>query len=169
MAKKLYGTDPDQVPTNADLGRIAFQDIAFESGTWTPTITDSAYNSYTGDYSQRSGYWMKVGNMVWLQGFLNWSASLVSNGLTSGNQVYIVGQPYANKTASLNEPVLAVQAASGITISGQIAGFMVSGGDYVRFRDVSSNAAYSNMTVGNFDNGTGGRLIAFAGVYQAEE
>ena len=26
MAKKLYGTDPDQVPTNADLGTIAYQD-----------------------------------------------------------------------------------------------------------------------------------------------
>lgn len=25
MAKKLYGTDPDQVPTNADLGTIAYQ------------------------------------------------------------------------------------------------------------------------------------------------
>ena len=28
MAKKLYGTDPDQVPTNADLGTIAYQDSA---------------------------------------------------------------------------------------------------------------------------------------------
>jgi hypothetical protein len=26
MAKKLYGTDPDQVPTNADLGTVAYQD-----------------------------------------------------------------------------------------------------------------------------------------------
>ena len=26
MAKKLYGTDPDQVPTNADLGTMAYQD-----------------------------------------------------------------------------------------------------------------------------------------------
>ena len=26
MTKKLYGTDPDQVPTNADLGTIAYQD-----------------------------------------------------------------------------------------------------------------------------------------------
>ena len=169
MVKKLYGTDPDQVPTNADLGRIAFQDIAFETGEWTPVITDSASNTYTGGYTQQKGYYMKVGSMVWLQGFLNWSASLVSNGLTSGNQVWITGQPYVNKEASLNEPVLAVQAASGITISGQIAGFMVSGKDYIRFRDVSSNSAYSNMTVGNFDNGTGGRLIAFAGVYQAAE
>ena len=167
MAKKLYGTDPDQVPTNADLGRIAFQDIAFESGTWTPVITDSASNTYTGGYSQQAGYWMKVGNMVWLQGFLSLSASLTSNGLTSGNQVWVTGQPFANKTATLNEPVLPVQAASGITISGQIAGFMINGGDYIRFRDVSSNAAYSNMTVGDFNNGTGGRLISFAGVYQA--
>jgi len=28
MAKKLYGTDPDQVPTNADLGTIAYQDAS---------------------------------------------------------------------------------------------------------------------------------------------
>jgi hypothetical protein len=28
MAKKLYGTDPDQVPTNADLGTMAYQDSA---------------------------------------------------------------------------------------------------------------------------------------------
>ena len=26
MAKKLYGTDPDQVPTNSDLGTMAYQD-----------------------------------------------------------------------------------------------------------------------------------------------
>ena len=28
MAKKLYGTDPDQMPTNADLGTMAYQDSA---------------------------------------------------------------------------------------------------------------------------------------------
>jgi hypothetical protein len=40
MAKKLYGTDPDQVPTNADLGTMAYQNaedisigkLSFKSG-----------------------------------------------------------------------------------------------------------------------------------------
>ena len=33
MAKKLYGTDPDQVPTNADLGTMAYQDKDVEVDT----------------------------------------------------------------------------------------------------------------------------------------
>jgi hypothetical protein len=166
---KLIGTDPNQVPTNADLGPIAFQDIQLTSAEWVPEISDSALNTYTGGYTQQKGYYMKIGNLIWLQGFLNWTNDLTANGLVGGNQVYITGQPFANKTASLNEPVLAIQAASGITISGQMAGFMVSGQNYIRFRDVRSNNSYQNMTVNDFDNGTGGRLIAFAGVYQAEK
>jgi hypothetical protein len=55
MAKKLYGTDPDQVPTNADLGTIAYQDSK-------NTVLENAYVNAKGadglemgeDYTSRN-------------------------------------------------------------------------------------------------------------------
>ena len=52
MAKKLYGTDPDQVPTNADLGTIAYQDASrpnFEKLLVTGDTAIGADNSTNGN------------------------------------------------------------------------------------------------------------------------
>lgn len=48
MAKKLYGTDPDQVPTNADLGTIAYQDKDNLSVGTVDTTGDVGINTASG-------------------------------------------------------------------------------------------------------------------------
>ena len=48
MTKKLYGTDPDQVPTNADLGTIAYQDKGNLSVGTVDTTGDVGINTASG-------------------------------------------------------------------------------------------------------------------------
>lgn len=48
MAKKLYGTDPDQVPTNADLGQLAYLDktkVNSENGAYSVEVIDASANA----------------------------------------------------------------------------------------------------------------------------
>ena len=62
MAKKLYGTDPDQVPTNADLGTMAYtqvDNLPQISAKWVdvhnPTNRQSNLEIHTSDYYRDSG------------------------------------------------------------------------------------------------------------------
>ncbi len=83
MAKKLYGTDPDQVPTNADLGTIAYQDkdnlavgeVYSDNQTIVSTKSTNAFSVTTNTGSNVA---------------LSIGGSSTINGVTSGTQAFYI-------------------------------------------------------------------------------
>ena len=65
----------------------------YERGTWTPSITSKGGASYT--YQDQEGYYIKVGDLVWISAYIRLSGS--SN--TGANTVDISGAPFASDNA----------------------------------------------------------------------
>ena len=61
----------------------------YEEGTWTGTVSSGTFS-----YSKNTGYYRKVGNLVYIQIYL------VTNGYTSGSRVSLEGLPYTSKNIS---------------------------------------------------------------------
>ena len=83
MAKKLYGTDPDQVPTNANLGTMAYQDkdnlavgeVHSDNQTIVSTKSTNAFSVTTNTGSNVA---------------LSIGGSSTINGVTSGTQAFYI-------------------------------------------------------------------------------
>ena len=89
---KLVGTAPNQVPTNADLGKLAYQD-AIANGTGTagqvlqsggatgsPTWATVSSNPYTAQSTAATGYITLVGGLI-----IQWGKTVAVGG--GGNSV----------------------------------------------------------------------------------
>ena len=65
----------------------------YEEGTFTPSVTDasSGGNGASG-YSHRSGYYRKIGKMVFVDVVI---VNINTSGMTSGNTLHIQGIPFA--------------------------------------------------------------------------
>ena len=59
----------------------------YEEGTWTPVLVGSS-TSGTATYTYQVGSYVKVGNLVTVNGYLNW------NSHTGGGYIYIQGLPF---------------------------------------------------------------------------
>jgi hypothetical protein len=141
----------------------------YEEGTWTPSFASSNIaETFTGSYSQRAGYYVKVGSLVFVTCFVATADSLTLNGLNGANQLFIRGLPFTSANLSLNEGVCPIQNMSGMTFSGFAAGFVPANASWIRVRYSQSNSAVSNLTVTEANNGTGGsRTLALSGCYRA--
>lgn len=91
MAKKLYGTDPDQVPTNADLGDLAYQNVI--EGEWTPSFSGSSSQTVT--TTNEEGYYTVFGKFV----FCTFKAT-VTTAYTEGNYLQWSGAPFSTTDAN---------------------------------------------------------------------
>jgi hypothetical protein len=65
----------------------------YEEGTWTPTIIGTT-TAGTGTYSFQGGQYTKIGNRVFVEGYLSWSAH------TGTGNMRIGGLPFAISNAS---------------------------------------------------------------------
>jgi hypothetical protein len=85
----------------------------YEEGTWTPTVLFSTSN---GDrsYFYQVGRYVKIGNLVHVQGYLQFSESTASGNLTIG------GLPFTSSSVSLNYSSGAIYGNSLTGLSGQI-------------------------------------------------
>ena len=85
----------------------------YEEGTWTPTVLFSTSN---GDrsYFYQVGRYVKIGNLVHVQGYLQFSESTASGNLTIG------GLPFTSSSVSLNYSSGTIYGNSLTGLSGQI-------------------------------------------------
>ena len=82
----------------------------YEEGTWTPTISgfSTAFSSVT--YSSQLGNYTKIGNQVFLQGFVNWSAKSGGSGIFC-----MTGLPFATVTTN-GSSILNIAEYTGFTL-----------------------------------------------------
>jgi hypothetical protein len=98
---KLIGTGANQVPTNADLGKLAYQDsIALGTGTagqvlqsggatGSPTWATVSSNPYTAQSTNATGYITLVGGLI-----IQWGKIMVGGG-TSQTATFAITFPNA--------------------------------------------------------------------------
>ena len=112
----------------------------YEEGTWTAGWTASTSAPSGVNYSSRAGFYVKVGNYVFLNAYIgltNWSSSGAGN-------ARITGLPYAatsdtNFYASVN-----VGFSSGFG-NAPVGGLLPTGANYMDLFKISSGDARSNM------------------------
>ena len=70
----------------------------YEEGTFTPTISSGYSYANTITYAQQSGFYTKIGNVVYTQIYLqpNGNSAHSNNIIEDGNRVQIDGLPFAN-------------------------------------------------------------------------
>ena len=88
----------------------------YEEGTWTPAITYSSTSTAT--YSNRSGYYTKVGNLITLTAFISFNES------TSTGNVTITGLPFTASSRTLGRNAVTTfsigWAGTSISLNAQI-------------------------------------------------
>jgi hypothetical protein len=106
---------------------------AYEEGTWTPAYSATAG---TVTYSSQKGVYTKIGDTVFVSGFLQ---STATSG-ASGSQVFITGLPFATSTIDgTNGYSVLVSRANG-WVSAPVGGMTLSGQTYFEIYDFTSNS-----------------------------
>jgi hypothetical protein len=77
----------------------------YETGTWTPTCSNSGLTSYTS-----SGYYTKIGNIVNVAGLI-----YITNAGTASGSMNITGLPFTTSTGSVYLQVSGVTRETGLT------------------------------------------------------
>ena len=131
----------------------------YEEGAWTPILTTDGTDFDDVDYnSNRSGYYRKIGNAVFITGYMRTNSTTV--GSATGN-VLIAGLPYTS--ASTNRTALSVTAAENWAgeepLSLALFGNSTSMG--VRYR---AGVTTTDLETQAADVGTNNILI-FSGIY----
>jgi hypothetical protein len=130
----------------------------YEEGTWTP-----GYSAAAGivTYSQQKGVYTKIGDTVFVSGFLQTTATSGA----SGSQVFITGLPFAAGTiGGSNGYSVLVSRANG-WVSAPIGGMALSSQTYFEIYDFGSNNNTSD-SVGTDIGSAGTTSIWFALYYK---
>ena len=144
MAKKLYGTDPDQVPTNADLGTMAYQDadnptvkkLAFQGGLnqqeWVGEYDALANSASFGLFTIKNQYdnfcyeldvWINIGSYhaTMYRGVFGYSG--FTEALATGQTSYVD----LSSTGTLYNETMTITNNGGTTINNMIISLRVHG------------------------------------------
>jgi hypothetical protein len=121
----------------------------YESGSWNPV----AYNATTATYSHQSGSYVKVGDLVYIQG------RLVMSSLGDGSSTRIGGLPFTQS----EEATINVSKLSNCAVSFYYFGLRVAGDTlYAHIQDgLDANITINNGFLGNTTE------IQFSGTYRA--
>ncbi len=141
----------------------------YEEGTWTPTLTTSGTGFTSVTYNALvSGFYVKVGKMVHVQGIMFTDA--VTIGSASG-EVAIGGLPFtaaANSSGKSDGFSSVAIGYSALFASNQpIGGFISASTNNIALSyKATSNGGSANMAPTDIATSTG-NLVRFAGVYVA--
>lgn len=105
------GSEPNQSPLNLHLGSMAYKDFDafYETGTWSPSITFG--NGSTGVlYSEREGYFTRIGDTVFVSGVCTISAVGGSTGTAR-----ITGLPFVSRNMASTSFTVSSVAAFDMT------------------------------------------------------
>ena len=123
----------------------------YEEGTWTPTVRDNSDNSATA--STATGYYTKIGREVHIVCELD---NIDTTGLVSGDQMRIVGIPFAAATLTNNVQWFNVIGKNNVlTTSDSVAVSIQDAFGYVRLKKAGETVgvwlAVSALTSGTAD------------------
>lgn len=122
----------------------------YEEGTWTPVAQDSSGNS--GTAATASGYYTKVGNLVYLNFLLQ---DINTTGLSSGQDLRIAGLPFASASIVGSQFYLGSVRVDNVTFSGNLSLGILDSTDYIRVVETASGAAGDFIVVSEVTSGTG--------------
>tara|TARA_R110000868_G_scaffold9564_1_gene47223 strand:+ start:3857 stop:4276 length:420 start_codon:yes stop_codon:yes gene_type:complete len=113
---------------------------ALAKGTWTPTILGGAGVDKGHTYSQQTGVWTRLGNLVFIHG----QAILASLNTIDGSVVVMGGLPFPVRNDSLYRPV-GVPRWSLVTFAGIPSMTGVYNTSYVSMVTYASAGATTNL------------------------
>ena len=122
----------------------------YEEGTWTPVPQDSSGNS--GTAATASGYYTKVGNLVYLNFLLQ---DINTTGLSSGQDLRIAGQPFSSASIVGAQFYLGSVRMVNVAFSGHLSLGILDSTDYIRVVETASGAASDFIVVSEVTSGTG--------------
>jgi len=159
----LINTPATTVITNTMISdeRVGPSDNGFEAGNWTPILIDNSFTDDEGQtYSEQTGHYMKIGNIVFISGVV-WLNSL--GALSAAGTCQIKGLPYTSKSNSRPGGINCNAGGSlNITAGTNISGEVVAGSNRVALHLWNSSLGTIGLTVGQF---SAGGLINFHGHY----
>jgi hypothetical protein len=124
------------------------------SGSYSPTIGDGTYN-FINTYD--SGYYMKIGNLVYFEAFIGWSGK----GSATSTSAVIISLPFPDVST---ESSFTVGNVSGVTFNNEITALSGNNASYVELVSILNGGNASLIPVSSCSN-TGG-LISVSGFYR---
>jgi hypothetical protein len=90
----------------------------YEEGTWTPTIVGTT-TAGTGTYSFQGGQYTKIGNRVFVEGYMSWSAHTGTGNMRIGGLPFALGSASFYSSGSIGDVnAIALTAGNTLTILG---------------------------------------------------
>ena len=133
----------------------------YEEGSWSPVVRDASSAGNTGGGTVTGNY-TKTGRTV----FINFAVSnLDTTGMTSGNDLFITGLPYAVASISGTCYFTGALVMHSVTTSGNQVAAIQDNQDYAKLYEVVSGAAFDFITVGDITSGVAD--IRFSLTYEA--
>ena len=134
----------------------------YETGTWSPQITDSSGNTTGITYGNQFGRYTKVGNLVHVQGYFSFtSKGSLSGGMRLGNFPFV----QQNVNNAYSAPVFAlVSGLTGITTAYVFAGDFQPGTSNMALYYTNGNGTQTQLP---FSGITNGFSMEFNFTYQA--
>ena len=122
---------------------------SYEEGTWTPVAADAV--SGGNESSQTAhGYYVKVGSMVYVHFNIS---NINTTGLTSGNNLYFTGLPFAAKSVTGNAKYTGTAHMSLVTFSGSPMLNVNENQTAVSILEVISGSGADNVKVSQINSG----------------
>ena len=133
----------------------------YEEGTWTPEYVpqSGAFTSVTYDY--QTGYYIKVGNLVFLSGFIRTDA--ITKGTASGS-VVVSNLPFTANSSQYGYSI--GSASSEGFLSNDPTGLRVNANE-TSFTPLYGNGDASNIDVSDFNTGANDNGMRFSVCYIA--
>ncbi len=133
----------------------------YEEGSWSPVVRDASSAGNTGGGTVTGNY-TKTGRTV----FINFAVSnLDTTGMTSGNDLFITGLPYAVATLSGTNYFTGALVMHTVTTAGNQAAAIQDATDYVKLYETISGAAFEFIKVSDISSGVSD--IRFSLTYEA--
>lgn len=133
------------------------------SGSWTPTLT-AASGGATYTYANRAGYYVRVGSLVVIQGYIALSGV---TGIPSG-ALSITGLPFTSRNQTLQRGGVMVYNWDFIDLSANytaVSGLIVGGGTTILLREAGDNVAGQSVNAAALSVAL--TAFDFTGVYEA--
>ena len=127
----------------------------YEEGTWTGTVASGTFS-----YTHNTGYYRKVGNLVYIQIYL------VISGYTSGNRVGLDGLPFTSKNISSYDghyPISCTRFSN--THESVLAVYPMINPGSTQLKTDTMNSAGNTITSNNVEFFGASTQVRFAGCY----
>ena len=153
---------------SAAYGGVTGPDGAYETGTWSPVVSDAESGGNAATMSSDSftyGRYTKIGNRVLIDGCIRISSS---SGMTTSNSAFVTGLPIAPSSTGSALVGLAVCRAQHINTSngdGDAIMASVRSTSTINFHIPVDSGADYELTVADIDGVSSSHFLSFSGHY----